>query len=116
MDLLASVDPLMGGVFQNSHGGVGHPSLAEQSVHQYACVCVWSGDVCVCTVGFLAIYLQGLPQCLNYGINLIEKCYLIFFHSNLRKLFFCLLVYLKLIVMKSKQESDEDLLTVTTGF
>ncbi len=47
MDLLASVDPLMGGVFQNSHGGVGHPSHAEQSIYGMH-VCVWRGDVCVC--------------------------------------------------------------------
>ncbi len=45
----------------------------------------------------------------------MEKCNQVFFHFNLRKLFFCLLAYLKLIVMKTKQESDEVLLTVTTG-
>lgn len=65
MDLLLSVDPLMGGVFQNSHGGVGRSCLAEQSAYQLACV-----GVCV---GFLDVNFQGLPECLNNLTNPMEE-------------------------------------------
>ncbi len=78
------------------------------------CMCVYVEGGCVCICRLLNHLLAGPTTILN-GVIPMEKCNQVFFHFNLRKLFFCLLAYLKLIVMKTKQESDEVLLTVTTG-
>lgn len=58
MDLLTSVDPLMGGVFHNSYE-VSHQALLSKVFNiNHICVCCVS--VCVCLD-----FLYSQPKCLN---------------------------------------------------